>query len=79
MAYPVLTKIKAPTLLIVGQNDTGVREINEEAFLRLNCRKELAEIPYASHLFEEPHALERVAELAGNWFDLYLGGDYAPV
>ena len=75
MAYPVLDQVKAPTLLIVGQNDSGVREINEEAFLRLNCHKELAEVPHAGHLFEEPHALERVAELAVSWFDKYLGAN----
>ena len=74
MAYPIIGRIKVPTLLIVGQNDSGVREINEEAFLKLSCHKELAEIPNASHLFEEPHALERVAELAASWFDKYLGG-----
>ena len=68
-----LKDVAVPTLLIVGQNDFGVLEVNEEAFLRLNGKKELSVIPRATHLFEEPGALERVAILAAEWFNEYLG------
>ena len=74
LAYEAVEKIKAPTLLIVGQKDEGVRQLNEEVFLKLKCHKELAEIPKATHLFEEPGTLERAAELASAWFKEYLEG-----
>lgn len=66
--------LHCPTLLIVGQEDYGVLEANEEVFFRLGCKKELAVIPKATHLFEEPGALDRVAQLASKWFQQYLGG-----
>lgn len=68
LAYDVVELLKAPTLLIVGQEDYDVREANEEVFLKLKCYKEIAVVPKATHLFEEPGALERVAELASDWF-----------
>ncbi|WP_421955311.1 dienelactone hydrolase family protein [Polaromonas sp.] len=68
----VLDAITAPTLLIVGSADHGVVEINEEAHRRLRCKKSLAIVPGATHLFGEPGALDQVAELAAAWFSTYL-------
>jgi dienelactone hydrolase len=68
LADAVLPKIKAPTLLIVGSEDTAVIAMNQKAYVRLNCEKELKLVPGATHLFEEPGALEQVAEMAGEWF-----------
>ena len=67
-----LAEVKAPTLLIVGGNDTTVLELNTEASGFLQCPKELAIIPGATHLFEEPGTLEAVASAAGAWFQKYL-------
>lgn len=67
-----LTKVKAATLFIVGSRDQVVLELNEQAFERLSGHKELAIIPGATHLFEEPGALEEVSELATQWFKKYL-------
>ena len=67
-----LAAVKAPTLLIVGGDDHGVVELNQEAFKRLECRKELAIIPGATHLFEERGALEQVADIAAAWFARHL-------
>lgn len=63
-----LDLVEAPTLLIVGGLDTQVIELNEEAYAMLNCRKELKIVQGATHLFEEPGALEQVAQLATDWF-----------
>lgn len=68
LAGPVLPKVKCPTLLIVGALDQPVIELNQQAFERLFCRKELAIVPGATHLFEEPGALDNVARLAADWF-----------
>lgn len=68
LAGAALPKVKAPTLLIVGGQDTPVVGMNQEAYDRMNCLKELRLIPGATHLFEEPGALERVASLAAEWF-----------
>jgi putative phosphoribosyl transferase len=68
-----LAKVKSPTLLIVGGHDYGVIELNEEAFRHLGGRKKLAIVPGATHLFEEPGALEEAARLAADWFTQYLG------
>ena len=67
-------KVKAPTLLIVGGNDDQVIEINRQALKLLKSLKqtELVIIPGATHLFEEPDTLEKVSELAANWFVKYL-------
>jgi putative phosphoribosyl transferase len=69
-----LHKVKAPTLLIVGGDDTGVIELNEQAYAALGCVKHLAIVPGATHLFEEPGTLEEVARLAAQWFTRHLGG-----
>lgn len=63
-----LRQVTAPTLLLVGGADFGVIELNQQAYLLLNCEKQLALIPGATHLFEEPGTLEQVARHAANWF-----------
>ena len=73
LAGDALDVLSVPTMLIVGQNDFGVLEANEEAFLELKGKKELSIIPHATHLFDEPGALDRVAILAAEWFNTYLG------
>ena len=72
LAGPALTQVRAPTLLIVGGEDTQVIELNREAFTQLRCEKDLAIIPGATHLFEEPGALEQVARRAREWFQRFL-------
>ncbi len=72
LAAKVLPHVKAPTLLIVGGNDFPVIELNREALAGLIVEKELAIVPGATHLFEEPGALEKVAKLAANWFTAHL-------
>jgi pimeloyl-ACP methyl ester carboxylesterase len=61
-------------LLLVGSNDVPVVQLNRQAFEMLDTEKRLDIVPGASHLFEEPGALERVAELAREWFQLHLAG-----
>jgi putative phosphoribosyl transferase len=68
LAGGALPMVKAPTLLIVGGHDEIVIELNQDAYARLRCEKELRVIPGATHLFEEPGALEQVADLAAAWF-----------
>ena len=68
-----LDKVRAPTLLIVGGADWQVLELNEQAASQLRCEHDLAVVPGATHLFEEPGALERVSELASHWFLAHLG------
>jgi putative phosphoribosyl transferase len=72
MAIPVLPKVSAPVLLLVGSNDGQVIELNQEAYDRMPGTKDLKLIPGATHLFEEPGTLEQVSELAANWFRKYL-------
>jgi len=72
LAGPVLPRVKAPTLLIVGGNDEPVIGMNEEALALLRCKKRLEIVPGATHLFEEPGTLDRVANLAGQWFADHL-------
>jgi putative phosphoribosyl transferase len=72
LAGPVLPRVKAPTLLIVGSEDTVVIGLNEEAYSRLCCEKELRLVSGATHLFEEPGTLEQVAEMAADWFCRHL-------
>ena len=74
LAGKVLPRVKAPTLLIVGGHDFPVIEINQEALAKLNVEKELAVVPGATHLFEEPGALDEVAKLAASWFISHLSG-----
>jgi putative phosphoribosyl transferase len=66
-----LRAVTAPTLLIVGGEDDGVIALNRRAYDLLGCTKELAIVPGATHLFEEPGALEEVARLAADWFTTY--------
>ena len=68
LAGTALTRVQAPTLLIVGGRDEVVIQLNRNAFAQLSCRKELKIIPGATHLFEEPGALEEVARYASDWF-----------
>ena len=68
LAEDRLRDVRAPTLLVVGGNDPLVIELNRSALEMLGCEKRLVIVPGASHLFEEPGALSRVAELAGGWF-----------
>jgi pimeloyl-ACP methyl ester carboxylesterase len=72
LAAPALPKVQAPTLLIVGSNDYGVIELNREAYEMLTGIKHLSLVPGATHLFEEPGALEEVARLAREWFQKHL-------
>jgi putative phosphoribosyl transferase len=72
LARARLPEVRAPTLLIVGGADELVLELNREALTELRCERELTVVPAATHLFEEPGALERVAELASEWFVRYL-------
>jgi putative phosphoribosyl transferase len=73
---PALPRVRAPTLLIVGGNDSGVIELNEEALTQLTCEKKLAIVLGAGHLFEEPGTLDQVVSLARDWFvpRLHQGG-----
>lgn len=73
LAGPYLGRVTAPTLLIVGGNDTPVIAMNKSALQQLGARtKELEIVPGATHLFEEPGTMDRVSELALNWFELHL-------
>lgn len=68
LAGDALPKVQTPTLLIVGGNDDIVIELNEQARDRMRCEVKLEIVPGATHLFEEPGALEKVAKLASDWF-----------
>src|SRR5437588_1767120 len=68
LAAGALELVRAPTLLLVGELDVQVIEMNREALERMRAETELVVVPGASHLFEEPGALERVAEAARDWF-----------
>jgi dienelactone hydrolase len=74
LAADALTRVKSPTLLIVGGLDEPVIKLNEEALALLRCEKQLRIVPGATHLFEEHGALEEVARLAGEWFGRHLLG-----
>ncbi len=74
-----LARVMAPTLLLVGGADTEVLALNRTAFARLHCEKELSVIPGATHLFEEPGALEDVARQAAAWFERHWRAGGAPV
>ncbi len=68
LAGEALPKVQAPTLLIVGGRDDIVIELNEQARDHMRCEVKLEIVPGATHLFEEPGALEKVAQLASDWF-----------
>jgi pimeloyl-ACP methyl ester carboxylesterase len=68
LAAEQLARVKAPTLLIVGGFDHEVLELNRWALGRLRCEARLDVVPGATHLFEEPGTLERVAQIAADWF-----------
>ncbi len=72
LAGDALGAVRAPTLLLVGGLDGPVIRMNQEAFARLSCTKELTIIPNATHLFEEPGTLEAVAQHAAAWFGRHL-------
>src|SRR5919198_42560 len=77
LAGPALHRVQAPTLLIVGGRDGPVIEMNRDALGQLRCEKQLEIVPGATHLFEEPGALDEVARLAREWFARHLaaGGE----
>jgi len=72
LAGSALPRVLAPTLLIVGANDLPVIQLNQAALEQLHCEKSLVIVPRATHLFEEPGALDEVARLAREWFGRYL-------
>ena len=72
LAQEALGRVQSPTLLIVGGSDDVVLQLNRHAYALLNGTKQLVVIPEATHLFEEPGALEEVARLATEWFEQYL-------
>jgi putative phosphoribosyl transferase len=72
LAGSALARVRAPTLLIVGGNDFPVIELNQAALAQLRCEKQLVIVPGATHLFEEPGALDAVARLAREWFERHL-------
>ena len=74
LAGSALPSVRAPTLLIVGGSDYNVIELNEAALAALRCEKHLEIIPGATHLFEEPGALDAVVARAISWFRQYLMG-----
>jgi putative phosphoribosyl transferase len=72
LAGASLEKVLAPTLLIVGGQDFGVIELNQDAFRRLRCPKSLQIVPRATHLFEEPGTMQQVTDHAARWFETHL-------
>lgn len=72
LAGSSLPNVQAPTLLIVGEKDSPVIEMNKQALAELAGEKKLEIVPGASHLFEEPGALEEIAKMARQWFEQYL-------
>lgn len=68
----VASRIECPTLLLVGENDPYIRKINEATLRLLRCEKQLDVVAGATHLFEEPGALDMVGERSAEWFDRYL-------
>jgi putative phosphoribosyl transferase len=72
LAGAALTSVQAPTLLIVGEHDDQVVQLNRQALTQLRCEKRLVIVPGATHLFEEAGALDEVARLARGWFQRHL-------
>jgi len=73
LAGPALAQVHAPTLLIVGGNDVEVLLLNRQALAALPCERRLAIVPGATHLFEEPGALDEAARVAAEWCARHLG------
>jgi len=78
LAGDALPKVEAPTLLIVGGEDDVVIDLNEQARAQMRCEVKIEIVPGATHLFEEPGALEQVAKLASDWFLLHAAGSAGP-
>lgn len=78
LAGSALSRVHAPTLLIVGGNDVQVIALNRAALAQLRCEKQLVIVPGATHLFEEPGALDQVALLARDWFERHLAQEEVP-
>ena len=72
LARDALENVQAPTLLIVGERDESVIELNQMAARSLHCEHAIEIVPGATHLFEEPGKLDEVSMLAGGWFDAHL-------
>ncbi len=72
LAGAALIRVRAPTLLIIGENDEQVIQLNRAALAQLRCEKQLVIVPGATHLFEEPGALDVVARLAHDWIERHL-------
>jgi putative phosphoribosyl transferase len=72
LAGPALESVRAPVLLIVGERDEVVIELNRQALVRLTAPAKLVIVPGATHLFEEPGAMERVLDLALDWFERHV-------
>ena len=75
LAGGALARVRAPTLLIVGERDPVVRQLNEQAAAMLGAPGQLRVVPHATHLFAEPGALEQVAGWAAEWFVGHLAGE----
>lgn len=78
LAERYLSRVTAPTLLLIGGWDEPVIEMNQSAFELLTCEKKMIIVPGATHLFEEPGTLEQVAEHACKWFQRHVGPDGKP-
>ena len=78
LAGVALPRVKAPTLLIVGGLDDVVIDLNERAGAQMRCEVQMAIVPGATHLFEEPGALDKVAHLAGEWIRRHAAGAVSP-
>ncbi len=74
LAHAHLSRVVSPTLLVVGGDDAAVLDLNRRSYDRLTCPRRLAVVRGATHLFEESGALERVAQLAGDWLAEHLAG-----
>lgn len=78
LAGDALGSVRAPSLLLVGSDDSHVIRLNRDAFRQMTCERRLEIIPGAGHLFEEPGTLDKVAALARDWFQLHLTGSTHP-
>jgi putative phosphoribosyl transferase len=78
LAGPALAHVEAPTLLMIGGSDPLVIELNRAALAQLRCEKRLVIVPGATHLFEEPGALDEVARLTRQWFERHLAWEETP-